>query len=209
MNLNLIKHPEFGTIRTELINGDIWFCGQDVCEILGYENTRDALIRHCRQGGVVKHDVGVETGLKRDGTPAIQVVNMKFINEGNLYRLIMSSRLPSAERFESWVCDDVLPELRRNGYYGFNKRGLKRGGEQPEVMRLLSVVNNFLLHGDKKSVGKEIGVSQQAINSVLLGYNRSPRILGALYERALKNSADLGRKLYITPEKAMEKLIKI
>ena len=73
--------------------------------MLGYDNTRDAIIRHCK--GVVKHDT-----LTTGGTQKIN-----FIPEGDLYRLIVHSRLPAAERFEKWVFDEVLPTIRREGYY--------------------------------------------------------------------------------------------
>jgi prophage antirepressor-like protein len=73
--------------------------------MLGYSNTTDAINRHCK--GVVKHDT-----LTKGGT---QKTN--FIPEGDLYRLIISSKLPSAEKFEKWVFDEVLPTIRRTGMY--------------------------------------------------------------------------------------------
>ena len=106
--LNVIQHPKFGKIRTEVINGNPWFCGSDICNALGYENSRDALATHCKSTGVAKRYIGVVTGNKQDGSPAIQKVKMNFINEGNLYRLILKSQLPAAEEFESWACDEVL-----------------------------------------------------------------------------------------------------
>ena len=119
--LKLFEHPEFGMIRMELIDGEPWFCGSDVCDALGYENSRRTLSLHCREGGVSKRYIGVETGKRQDGSPATQKVEMNFINEGNLYRLILRSQLPSAEKFESWVCDEVLPSLRRRGRYELPK----------------------------------------------------------------------------------------
>lgn len=106
-------HP----VRIITIDNEPWFAVADVCDVLGYANSRKALADHCRTPGVTKRDMGVITGYKTDGTPAIQQVSTTFINEGNLYRLIIKSRKPEAEKFESWVCDEVLPSIRKTGSY--------------------------------------------------------------------------------------------
>lgn len=98
-------------------DGNPLFCAKDVCAILGYSNDRDAIARHCKVTGVVKRDIGVVTGKTTNGFDAIQQVKMTFIDEGNLYRLIIKSNKPEAEPFESWVCDEVLPSIRKHGYY--------------------------------------------------------------------------------------------
>ena len=114
--LQIFENRNFGSIRTVLDeSGKALFCGKDIAEALGYSNTKDALIRHCR--GVVKHDLGVVTGKKADGTDAIQNVAVSFIPEGDVYRLIVRSNLPSAEKFERWVFDEVLPAIRKTGGY--------------------------------------------------------------------------------------------
>lgn len=87
--------------------GNPLFCASDVCEVLGYANSRDALSKHCKERGVAKRDTPTTSGLQ----------SMTFISEGNLYRLIVKSRKPEAERFESWLMDDVLPALRQQGSY--------------------------------------------------------------------------------------------
>lgn len=102
-------------------NGEPEFCASDITNILGYPNGRDAIARHCKSDGVVKRDMGVITGMKQDGTPAYQTVNTTFITEGNLYRLILRSEKPEAEPFEKWVCDEVLPTIRKTGSYGVAK----------------------------------------------------------------------------------------
>ena len=114
-DLTIFQSEQFGTVRTLDEEGKILFCGTDVAKALGYANSRDALRRHCK--GVVKHDIGVQTGMKTDGTPATQKMEMLFITEGDLYRLITHSRLPAAEAFEKWVFDEVLPTIRKTGQY--------------------------------------------------------------------------------------------
>ena len=89
----------------------------EVATILGYSNPRDAINRHCDKDGVVFSDVRVVTGIKKDNSKAFKVVTKKFIDEGNLYRLIIKSKLPSARRFEKCVMDEVLPSIRKHGAY--------------------------------------------------------------------------------------------
>ena len=103
--LQIFNSGEFGEIRTVEINGKPYFVGTDVAKALGYNNPRDAVSRHCK--GVVKHDTPTSSGVQL----------MSYINEGDLYRLIMKSKLPSAEKFESWVMDEVLPTIRKTGSY--------------------------------------------------------------------------------------------
>ena len=96
-------------IRIIVENGEPLFCAPDVCKALGYANTADALRKHCREDGIAKRDTIDNLGRKQHTT---------FINEQNLYRLIMRSQLPSAERFQDWVCGEVLPTIRKTGSYG-------------------------------------------------------------------------------------------
>lgn len=104
-NMEIFKNEEFGSVRIIEEDGKYMFCASDVAKSLGYSNFRDALRRHCR--GVVKRDSPTTSG--------VQV--MSYIPEGDVYRLIVHSKLPSAERFERWVFDEVLPSLRANGIY--------------------------------------------------------------------------------------------
>lgn len=104
--LAIFNNPEFGNIRTlETEDGKVLFCASDVASALGYSNTRDAIAKHCK--GVVKRDT-LTNGGKQE---------MSFIPEGDVYRLIASSKLPSAVKFESWVFDEVLPAIRKTGSY--------------------------------------------------------------------------------------------
>ena len=115
MNLQVFKNSRFGEIRTIEENGQVLFCGSDVAKALGYKNTTKALSDHCR--GVTKRYTGVQTGLKADGTPAMQNIEMNFIPEGDIYRLAAKSELPGAVEFERWIFDEVLPTIRRTGSY--------------------------------------------------------------------------------------------
>lgn len=105
MKISTFNNSEFGEIRTIQKDGGILFCGSDVAKALGYSNTRDALLRHCK--GVVKCDTPTNGGVQ----------SLAFISEGDIYRLIAHSKLPNAQRFESWVFDEVLPSIRKHGAY--------------------------------------------------------------------------------------------
>ncbi|MEG1310907.1 MAG: phage antirepressor KilAC domain-containing protein, partial [Romboutsia sp.] len=84
---------------------------------LGYTNPRAAVIRHCELEGVTFRDVGVVTGKNLNGSDVVQNVAKKFIDEGNIYRLIIKSKLPSAKKFEKWIMEEVIPIIRVNGAY--------------------------------------------------------------------------------------------
>lgn len=103
--LEIFSSEEFGQVRTMVVNNNPYFCASDVAKALGYSNTRDAVSRHCK--GVVKSDIPTNSGVQ----------TVSFIPEGDIYRLIMKSKLPSAEKFESWVVDEVLPTIRKTGGY--------------------------------------------------------------------------------------------
>lgn len=103
--LQIFNSGEFGEIRTIEIDGKPYFVGTDVAKALGYSNPRKAILDHCK--GVTKRDTPTSSGIQ----------SMSYINEGDLYRLIMKSKLPSAEKFESWVMDEVLPTIRKTGSY--------------------------------------------------------------------------------------------
>ena len=115
-DVRIFENSEFGEIRTVIVNDEPMFCLADVCRALGIKNVSDCKNR-LNEAGVVTNEVGVQTGVKADGTPAIQKVKMNFINEPNLYKTIFQSRKEGAERFTDWVTSEVLPSIRQYGMY--------------------------------------------------------------------------------------------
>ena len=103
--IKIFENPEFGSVRTAMIDGDPWFVANDVAKALGYARPADAVSAHCK-GSVIRRY------LTNGGEQ-----NMKMIPEGDLYRLIIRSKLESAERFERWLFDDVVPTIRKTGGY--------------------------------------------------------------------------------------------
>ncbi|NRY63214.1 prophage antirepressor-like protein [Clostridium beijerinckii] len=114
-SLLIFKDERFGEIRWLKINNKDYAVGIDIAKALGYKKPNDAISRHCR--GAVKRGVGVVTGKRKDGTDAIQNVEMSVIPEGDIYRLAAKSELPGAEKFEAWIFDEVLPSIRKTGMY--------------------------------------------------------------------------------------------
>jgi prophage antirepressor-like protein len=116
MQLLIFQYEEsnhLNDFRTVEIDGELWFVGLDVTRSLGYSNGRDAITRHCRPKGVVKYDIPTKSGTQ----------TFTLINEANVYRLIVKSQLPSAERFEEWLFEEVIPTIRKTGSYtvGINR----------------------------------------------------------------------------------------
>ncbi|WP_313527844.1 BRO family protein [Anaerotignum sp.] len=107
--LKIFENEEFGQIRTLVDkDGTILFCGSDVAKALGYGQPHKAIERHCRYG--MKRTIPHPQNITKS-------IEMLFIKESDVYRLIMKSKLPSAEQFEKWVCEEVLPAIRKYGAY--------------------------------------------------------------------------------------------
>ena len=106
--LQVFTNPEFGAVRTMLIDDEPWAVGKDIAVALGYSNPRKALSDHVDKED--KNTVTIRDGIR--GNP-----NMVIINESGLYSLILSSKLPAAKKFKRWVTSEVLPTLRKTGRY--------------------------------------------------------------------------------------------
>ena len=145
-HVEIFKNPEFGSVRVIEENGKYLFCGVDVAKALGYTKPQNAIDRHCPHA--LKRGIGVQTGKKADGTPAVQMVEMLFIPEGDVYRLIVHSKLPSAERFERWVFDEVLPSIRKHGAY-MTKEKLWEVATSPEA--LMKLCSDLLAEREKNA----------------------------------------------------------
>lgn len=94
-------------IRILVEEGEPLFCAADVCLALGYGNPSAAIKKHAREEGITKRDTLTSKGIQ----------SLMYIDEANLYRLVMRSKLDSAERFQDWVCGEVLPAIRKTGRY--------------------------------------------------------------------------------------------
>ena len=105
--LQVFNSPEFGKVRTTVIDGEPWFVGKDIAVALGYRDTSDAMKKH----------VDSDDKLTRRCADSGQSREMYIINESGLYSLILSSKLPTAKKFKHWVTSEVLPDIRKHGLY--------------------------------------------------------------------------------------------
>ena len=113
----IFNYQNLGKVRAQVDKqGNPWFCLNDICEILQIANPRN-LVPRIDDPYVCTMDIGVQTGIRRDGTPAIQNVPMNFVSEAGLYQAIGRSRKPEAQIFMNWVFGEVLPMIRRTGMY--------------------------------------------------------------------------------------------
>ena len=108
-DLILFNNPEFGDIRTVMIDGEPWFVGRDVAKALGYSKPEGAIKNNVDEGDTLRQGVS-------DANNHTQ--QMIIVNESGLYSLIFGSKLESAKKFKKWVTSEVLPQLRKNGSYG-------------------------------------------------------------------------------------------
>ena len=136
--IKIFQNQEFGAIRTmSNEQGEPMFCAKDVCDALGYNNSRDALRKHVERGDVAKCDTPTSSGNQL----------MTFTNESGLYSLILSSKLEGAKRFKHWVTSEVLPSIRKQGGYM-----IARPDESDEVIlaRALQIMQATLQRRDEQ-----------------------------------------------------------
>lgn len=146
----IFNDPMFGDVRTVEVDGKVLFCGADIAKALSYARPTKAVMDHCK--GVLKRDILTNGGKQQ----------MSFIPEGDVYRLIVRSALPEAERFEHWLFDEVVPTIRKHGMYATDelldnpefaiqvfqklKEERDRNRELSEANRNLTTTNQALVH---------------------------------------------------------------
>ena len=119
--IEIFNNSEFGNVRTYYNGEKLLFCGSDVARALGYAIPSKAVNTHCK--GVSKMEAPSPGGSQ----------TMLFITEGDVYRLIVRSKLPAAERFEYWLFDEVVPMIRKTGCY-MTESLLERIQKEPAVI---------------------------------------------------------------------------
>ena len=145
-NLQVFRHSTFGELEAILIDGKPYFPATKCAELLGYSNPKDAIIRHCRW--VVKHD------LPHPQSPSKEI-EMNFIPEGDVIRLITHSKLPAAIEFESWIMDTVIPSIIHHGAYATDML-LNNPNLFFEVVKQLKEERDRRIQGDKERALIEI-----------------------------------------------------
>lgn len=145
-DIQIFNNSEFGAIRTAQINGDVYFVGKDVAEILGYTNPQKAIRDH-----VDDDDKTVNDSFRVNGTAVV------LINESGLYSLILSSKLPKAKEFKHWVTGEILPTIRKHGAY-MTEQTLEQALTSPDFLIQLATQ---LKEEKEKSAQLETTVNKQ------------------------------------------------
>ncbi|MED4326733.1 phage antirepressor KilAC domain-containing protein [Bacillus licheniformis] len=180
--LQIFSNKEFGSLPIVYIENKVYFGATESATTLGYVNPHDAISKHCKKEGVAFHEVLSNGGPQRK----------KFINEGNLYRLISRSKLPSAEKFESWVFDEVIPTIRKTGGYVANddlfiQTYLPQADEQTK--QLFKVT----LHTMKEQSKQIETMKPKALFADAVESSESSVLVGELAKILKQNGVDIGQ----------------
>lgn len=181
-DLQIFNNEEFGVIRTTEIDGKPYFVASDVAKTLGYAIPHKAVQTHCK--GVLKRNIPTSSGNQ----------DVLLITEGDLYRLIMKSKLPSAEKFESWVMDEVLPSIRKNGGYIAGQETLS---DEELMAKALLVAQNKIAERDaiierqqqKIEADKPKTIFADAVNA-----SHTSILVGDLAKLICQNGVQIGQK---------------
>lgn len=176
-DLKIFENKEFGEIRTVVKDGEPWFVGKDVAEILGHSNPQRALRDY-----IDDDDKGVTKIVTPGGTQT-----MAIINESGLYSLILSSKLPNAKKFKKWVTSEVLPSIRKNGGY---IAGQETMSDDELMARALQVARNKLLERDKQIET----MKPKAIFADAVAASHTSILIGDLAKLISQNGVSIGQK---------------
>lgn len=172
--MQVFQNSEFGELGVLEIDGKPYFPATACAKALGYQRPQDTVRQHCRYS--IKHRVPHPQNPSRE-------IEMNFIPEGDLYRLITHSKLPAAERFEKWVFDEVLPAIRKTGSYGAPTADLARLAEQMTqvattmvmaVEKLTNLVDRLAERPVHESAMAQIAVTTPAVPSPeIIAFNQT------------------------------------
>lgn len=180
--LQIFSSEEFGEIRTVEINGKPYFAGSDVASALGYAIPHKAVQTHCK--GVLKWNIPTKSGNQ----------DVLFIPEGDVYRLIMRSKLPAAEKFESWVMDEVIPSIRKNGGYIAGQENLS---DDELLAKALMVAQNKIAERDRIIADKQEHIEKMRPKEIFadaVSSSHTSILIGDLAKLICQNGYQIGQK---------------
>ena len=186
METSILQWKEGASVRMQMIKDEPWFMAKDVCEILGLNNVSQALTQldADEKHGIITNDV---TGRNQE---------IRFVNESGMYALIFQSRKPQARAFRKWVTGEVLPSLRKYGYYV--APGAQLTDEQREELErvMMGRMRRYLSRRDYIQVARSTGYPVWFVQRVVAGQagGQAGSVMLALQERALKNCRE-----YVNP----------
>ena len=187
-NLQIFKSTEFGEVRVIEKDGEPWFVGKDVAEILGYADPNKAIAMHIDEEDKLNDKMALSLG-QRGGW---------FINESGLYSLILSSKLSTAKKFKHWVTQEVLPSIRKHG-------GYINGQEQMTDEELLSkalIMAQSKIEEKNRVIGEQNHQIQRMKPKELfadaVAASRTSILIGDLAKMLRQNGVDIGQKRLFT-----------
>ena len=179
--LQIFSNPEFGLVRTTVIDGEPWFVGKDVAVALGYEKPTKAVSDHVdeedKKTGPQNGAPSIKDSLGREQYPV-------FINESGLYSLVLSSKLPTAKKFKRWVTSEVLPAIRKTGGYH-----VPQSPEEQMAQGLLAA-QKLLAEKDKRI--EEMRPKEIFADAVSV--SKTDILIGDLAKLIKQNGHDIGQK---------------
>ena len=177
-NLAVISSLEFGEIRSMMIDKEPWFVAADVCSILGISNNRDAVLR-------------LDEDEKKDGVAITDTVGRKnfatLINESGIYTLVFQSRKPEAKAFRKWVTSEVLPNIRKHGFYMTPEIAMSAKNTKQLRKHMLELMQKYLIEEDIRKCALRFGVATIYVSHVLWGKSDNNDIMAFLQEKAMEN----------------------
>jgi anti-repressor protein len=180
--LQIFNNEEFGEIRTITKDDKTYFAGSDVAKALGYAIPHKAVQTHCK--GVLKWNIPTSSGNQ----------DVLFITEGDIYRLIMKSKLPSAEKFEKWVMEEVLPSIRKNGGYIAGQETLSDEELLSKALmvaqRKIDEKNNIIAMQDSRIQG----MIPKEIFADAVSASHTSILIGDLAKLICQNGVQIGQK---------------
>ncbi len=177
--ISILRHADFGEVRGVIKNGEPWFMGKDICQVLGISNHKDAL---GRLDDDERYGVGITDPIGRQQEAT-------FVNESGLYSLIMQSRKPAAKAFRKWVTSEVLPSIRKYGFYVAPDSVLTKKQREQMEKAFYKELGKYITREDRYKIAKRFRVKESVVANVQSGWTKDNDIMRALQERALANKA--------------------
>lgn len=177
MNLKIFENPEFGSVRSIMVDGEPYFVGKDVAEILGYQNGSRDVNRHVDEEDRQKI-------MLFNGNHDRETI---IINESGLYSLILSSKLPKAKQFKRWVTSEILPSIRKNGGYITGQESMS---DDELLSAALKVANRKIEEKDR--LIKEM--EPKAIFADAVSASKTSILIGELSKIICQNGVEIGQK---------------
>lgn len=185
MELKIFEKSEFGSVRVVMKDGEPWFVASDVAMALGYTNRAEAIRDHCKKVNKINHHSKT--------LPPSPPVNFLIIPESDVYRLVMRSNLPAAIEFQDWICEEVIPSIRRTGGYLAAKPD-----DTPEsiMARAVLIAQNTIKRLESRNTELEGAVNEmkpKALFADSVASSSSSILVGQLAALIRQNGVDIGQ----------------